>query len=76
VSTPSPADRLAQRRHVAVVLRLVVDARGHLVQGELVDLEAGPWTRFVGWRGLSRALHGWLANQAASRVPRSPSEGP
>jgi hypothetical protein len=63
LSTTVIGDTLAERRHVTVILRLVLDRGGRLIHGEVVDVEAGPWARFAGWRGLTRTLHAWLASQ-------------
>ena len=56
-------DALANLRHVVAILRLVVDAEGHLKQGELVDAETRSLGRFADWRGLIRALRTWLESQ-------------
>lgn len=59
----SAGGKLADRRYVTVIVRLMVDARGRLVQGEIVDATATSHGRFVGWRGLIRTLRAWLASQ-------------
>lgn len=58
-------DRLAERRHVTVVLRLVVDRRGQLVYGETVDGQSRSQSRFVGWRGLLRAVRASVDRQTS-----------
>ena len=58
------SETLEDRRHVTVVLRLVVDRRGRLVYGELIDEAAQARGRFVGWRGLTRTVQRWLVEQA------------
>ena len=71
----SPAENdLANRHYVSVVLRLVVDQHGQLIQGELVgDVNTRP-ARFSGWRGLTRALQAWLTRQqdGAADEPETP----
>jgi hypothetical protein len=64
VSLTVHGDALANLRHVVAILRLVVDAEGHLKQGELVDAEARSLGRFANWRGLIRALRAWLESQS------------
>ena len=54
---------LSEKRHVTVILRLVLDARGRLEHGEIVEAEGTLRGRFVGWRGLTRTLRAWLASQ-------------
>ncbi len=47
---------LVHKRYVTLILRLVVDRRGTLVHGEIAEINIDRWTRFVGWRGLPRAI--------------------
>jgi hypothetical protein len=49
-------DTLASRRLVTVILRLVVDQRGRLIYGEVVDESASSRGHFSGWRGLTRTV--------------------
>jgi len=62
VSTP---ERLADKHDVTLILRLLVDAQGHLMHGEVGGLEDEPefqrWVRFRGADGLLGAVHTWLA---------------
>ena len=60
---------LSEKRHVTVILRLVLDAQGRLEYGEIVEAEGMLWRRFVGWRGLTRTLRDWLARQEHAGVP-------
>ena len=49
-------DRLAERRYITVVLRVLVDGRGQLVHAELVS-PVGAESRRVGhWRELARMV--------------------
>jgi hypothetical protein len=47
-------------------LRLLVDSRQGLIQGELVDLEGQVLARFAAADGLGRALETALARQTGS----------
>lgn len=60
--SPSSAENyLADRRYVSVVVRLVLDQRGHMIHGEVVGAANTQPTRFSGWPGLNRAIRAWLA---------------
>jgi len=65
VSTP---ERLADKHDVTLILRLVVDAQGHLIHGEVGGLEDAPefqhWVRFRGADGLLGAVQTWLTSAA------------
>jgi hypothetical protein len=65
VPLPSSGNRLAEKRYLTVILRLVVDQRGQLVQGEVVDLQARILGRFAGWKGLTCTVRAWLETQAS-----------
>jgi hypothetical protein len=60
---PIIPNHLAEKRYVTVILRLLLDRRGRLINGELVDVESTLEDRFIGWRGLTRAVRGWLTRQ-------------
>ena len=57
---PPAENHLADRRYVSVVLRLVLDAHGQMIHGEVVGDATMRPARFSGWRGLTRALQAWL----------------
>jgi hypothetical protein len=60
-----PAENnLARKHNATLILRLVLDERGRLVHGELVDVADGLSNRFVTWRGLIGAVRSWLTRQA------------
>ncbi len=61
--TLSTEHALADMRHTAIVLRLVLDKRGLIVHGELLSLEGKSLGHFIGWRGLTRKLKTWLLTQ-------------
>jgi len=56
-------NHLGDKRNVTVVLRLVLDAHGRLMHGELVDMEGTLQQRFKGQRGLAQAVRMWLVSQ-------------
>lgn len=55
VSTPADGENLSATRHVTLLVRLVIPARGR-VHGEVVDVAGQTEARFVGWRSLVDAL--------------------
>jgi len=63
VSATVGEENLARTTYVTVILRVVVDGRKGVVHGDLVDLEGAPLRHFVGWRGLTRTVRGWLDRQ-------------
>jgi hypothetical protein len=69
VPPPPPQERLADRHDVTLVLRLLVDRQGALVQGEVggLDDDVEHWVRFRGADGLLRAVRAWLAARPAGR---------
>ena len=56
----SGAERLAATRQFVVVLRLVVEAGGNILYGEVVDSRGESGHRFVGLIGLGDAVRIWL----------------
>ena len=66
----SRPERLANQRYATLVLRLLVDREGQLVQGEIGgpegDQDAERWVRFRGAEGLLEAVHAWLATSHES----------
>jgi hypothetical protein len=59
--TSANGDHLGEKRHVTVILRLVLDRQGALQVGELCDLEGTVLGRFSAWGDLTRTLARWLA---------------
>ena len=57
-------EQLSDMHYRTVVLRVVVNKHRQIVQGELIDSVSVQTTRFKNWRGLIRALSGWLKNQS------------
>ena len=72
---PAPS-WLVDRRHVSVILRLVLNERGRLLYGHVVDHSRELRNPFTEWRGMARAVRAWLATvepTAATDRPRSRS---
>jgi hypothetical protein len=69
VPTPPNENHLADRRYITVVLRLMVDERGRVTHGQLVEVANGRKQRFVGWRGLVRVVRSWLTSQGQEEEP-------
>ncbi len=49
-------EHLADHRNLTVMLRLVVDPTGHLMHGELIDLDGSSRGRFLNWERLIELL--------------------
>ena len=54
---------LSDVHQATIILRLVVNKRGVIVHGELVNLDGKSLGHFLGWRGLTRTLKTWLMTQ-------------
>lgn len=69
------SERLAARRDLVVLLRLVVGAGGRVIYGEVVDTRRSQ-RRFVGEQGLVAVLRGLLGSEIrASIVPAPGARG-
>ena len=60
---PPAGNNLSGKRNATLILRLVLDQRGRLMHGELMDVARGLPDRFVAWRGLIRTVRAWLTCQ-------------
>jgi hypothetical protein len=69
-------DELAARRHVTVIVRLVMDRRGRLVYGELVNAESGTQGRFATWRALPAAVRASAGAALPAPRARAPAARP
>ena len=56
--------------YTAVIVRLLLNERGGIMNGELATLEGERVCRFLGWNGLTRALRDYLAAEQV-RGPRN-----
>jgi hypothetical protein len=63
MSVPGNCEALANRRTTAVVIRLVLDDRGTLSHGEIVDQAGQTRARFVDWDALVPAVQAWLQRE-------------
>ena len=65
MTTHPPAERLQDRQYVVLLLRLLVDRQGQIVQGEIGSVEDGQgvtsWVRFRGPDGLLGAVQACVA---------------
>jgi hypothetical protein len=65
-------EALTERRQLVVILRLVAATTGRLLYGEVIDVEAGPTGRFVGWRGMTNAVRTWLSSEIEKPADSDP----
>ena len=75
----SRADRLAATQTIVVLLRLVADAGGNVLYGEVMDPAGDGGCRFVGYAGIGEAvracLSGWVGGaQIQARGSEAPFE--
>lgn len=63
----SRPDRLADKRILTAVVRVVLDDRGRLVHGEVLDARGGVRVRFQRWPRLIRAIRTSLRVRSSSR---------
>lgn len=68
---PDPVNEnaLENRHYISLVLRLTLDQRGRLIQGELVDMTNTPWHRFTTLADLNQAVEAWLRQQVQAEEP-------
>jgi hypothetical protein len=57
-----PADQLDDRRHVTLILRLVVERDGALVYGEVLTVDAESKGRFATWQSMPRVISAALTS--------------
>jgi hypothetical protein len=63
VSDLDDEERLANRRTVAVIVRLVLDRDGQLAHGEVVNRSGDVCARFAAWERLVPAVRAWLEHE-------------
>jgi hypothetical protein len=66
-----PDAPLSDKRYATLVVRIVLDRWGHLVQGEVLEVGGAGGKRFVGWNELIDVLRDWLTSQ--ERTPHDPA---
>jgi hypothetical protein len=60
VAESSGPESLAARRQLVAVLTVVVEPRGRIVYGDVVDPDTDDKTTFVGSSGIAGALETWV----------------
>ncbi|MCB0167294.1 MAG: hypothetical protein KDI79_23900 [Anaerolineae bacterium] len=63
MSNSANENSLKQRHYCFLVLRLTLDHRGRLLQGELVGMTNTLWRRFTSLAGMNQAIEAWLKQQ-------------
>ncbi len=71
-SSPVP-DTLGERRHVTLILRLVLDRLQGLVYGEIVDADGRHGGHFRAWSELPGVVQSWIGRREKS-APQEPDE--
>jgi hypothetical protein len=54
---------LVERHYVSLIVRLLVDHHGQVINGELVDATNTFRKHFIDEQGLTAAVHTWLTQQ-------------
>jgi len=67
--SPRRPEHLSDIQYRTVVVRVALNDRHQIVQGELIDAVSTQPIRFKTWRGLIQALSGWLKNQPSDNAP-------
>lgn len=62
LSTALDSEQLGDQRQITGIVRLVVNAHGHLLHGEILDTDGRLQGRFVKWSEFVRIVCAWLAN--------------
>jgi len=61
--SPRRPEHLSDIQYRTVVVRVAVNDRHQIVQGELIDAVSTQTFRFKNWRGLIQTLSLWLKSQ-------------
>ena len=61
-------NRLADKRQVILILRLTIDERGQLRQGEVVKLEGEVLGHFLDWSQFTQLIQTWVITQAKEDI--------
>ena len=73
VANVSVPERLSDSRYTTLILRLLIDRAGEVLQGEVGglvgDQPAPQWVRFRGSAGLLPAVRAWLADEHQATEP-------
>ena len=62
----TPVEELKGTRYLTIIVRLLLDARGNPVQGELAGVDGATAIRFVGRDGLFQALDEYLSRNTGA----------
>lgn len=65
---------LANRRQVALIVRLTLDGQGQFINGEVVSLEGIRIGRFIEWPKMMDLVQVWLADQPGVGQSSPPSD--
>jgi hypothetical protein len=63
VATQPGVSLLEDKRNVSIILRIVLDADGQVLHGEIVDVDGKVLSRFAGVDGMMDMLQRWLDRQ-------------
>jgi hypothetical protein len=66
-------DDLTQSNYVTAIVRLRLDGKGRVLNGEVLDLVTGKPVRFSGWQGLVSVLSSVLAAFGVREEDKWPS---
>lgn len=72
MSTPSDEEKLGEKRYATLIVRLVLDQRGYVIYGELIEATSPFRMPFIERRGLMRLLRAWFASQVLPPTPDIP----
>jgi len=72
MSTLMHENDLTEQHYATLILRLMLDRRGRLVYGDMVDVTSTRQEHFVGGHGLIQAVQAWLAQQEKERALSDP----
>jgi hypothetical protein len=65
-------NHLADRRHIALILRLAIDKDVQLVYGEVIDLGGASIGHFVEWSKLAGIVQTWISCQGVNQPNDKP----
>ena len=71
----SDQDAMADRRHLQVVLDIVVGPGGRFVYGTVIDVDLGIQGRFADWPELCTRMREWLSRWRLDHEAAVPGTG-
>ncbi len=66
-------DNVSDASNLTLILRLVINRRGELMHGEIVDVDLRSLGRFAAWTQMVRILRTWLESQSTDESADRPS---